>query len=74
MRHKPFARGVSHLMYVGDDEAVETATAGEKTLARDAAELAIGGIALYEAFKNRGTKRVVAIGVVAMIALGRMGG
>lgn len=72
MRHKPFARGVSHLMYVGDDEAVETATG--KTLARDAAELAIGGIALYEAFKNRGTKRVVAIGVVAMIALGRMGG
>lgn len=74
MRHKPFSRGVSHLMYVGDDDAVDNATSGEKPLARDAAELAIGAIALYEAFKSRGTKRTVAIGVVAMIALGRMGG
>lgn len=74
MRHKPFSRGVSHLMYVGDDEAVETATSGKTNLARDAAELAIGGIALYEALKSRGTKRVIAISVVAMIALGRTGG
>ena len=26
--HKPFARGVNQLMYVGDDAAVEGATSG----------------------------------------------
>lgn len=29
--HKPFARGVNQLMYVGDDAAVESATGGWST-------------------------------------------
>jgi hypothetical protein len=41
---KPFARGVTQLMYVGDDDAVEKTTAGQRDLLI-AGACAIGAIA-----------------------------
>lgn len=41
IHHKPYARGVSQLMYVGDDEAVE------KALAMRTVGLGIAGVVLW---------------------------
>ncbi len=45
----PAARGVSQLMYVGDDAAVETATASKTPIVA----LAVAGLALWLLFRKR---------------------
>lgn len=50
VNHKPAARGVSQLMYVGDDQAVEHATGGLSTPVK----LAIAGaLAWWLLFRRR---------------------
>jgi len=40
--HKPAARGVNQLMYVGDDQAVEGATGGVSTPVKVAIAVVVG--------------------------------
>lgn len=76
--HRPFAKGVTHLMYVGDADAVpDPAAAGARMTAVNAA-VAIGGIvALFggDLGVSRSTRKVagaVAIGaLVAAAAIGK---
>ena len=60
--NEPADRGVTTLMYVGDDNAVEKAVSG----ARDSHFL-FGGIAAIVAMQSRGTTRLVALGVLSYI-------
>lgn len=61
-RSPPRARGVSHLMYVGDDEAVEQATASPSPK-----EIGAGVIAAVVALQSRGITRLVAGGIAGYI-------
>jgi hypothetical protein len=56
VRHRPLTRGVTELMYVGDDEAVEKATATQSPL-----ELLAGAAGLLVAISAK-NKTVKAIG------------
>lgn len=59
---KPMSRGVTHLMYVGDDAAVENAVAMPA-----GAELAAGAVAVLVALQSRGITRLVAGGIAAWV-------
>jgi hypothetical protein len=48
VKHPPITRGVTELMYVGDDQAVEKAVAMPSTM-----ELALGAAGVYAAFRHR---------------------
>lgn len=62
---KPFVRrGVTQLMYVGDDDAVDNLSA---SLSRT--EVAIGVTGAVLAMFGKGTKRIVGAGAAAMMAL-----
>lgn len=59
---KPMTRGVTHLMYVGDDEAVEKALdPGSRN------ELIAGAVAAVVALQSRGITRLVAGGIAALV-------
>jgi hypothetical protein len=58
----PVERGVTQLMYVGDDDAVEKAVGD----ARDS-HLLFGGIAAIIAMYSKGVTRLASTGVVAYI-------
>jgi hypothetical protein len=55
-------RGVTQLMYVGDDEAVDKAVA-----APSSKELIVGAIALIVALQSKGVTRLAAGGVAGYI-------
>ena len=59
---KPAERGVTTLMYVGDDDAVEKAVQ-----APSAGELGLGIIAAIVALQSRGATRLAAAGVAGFI-------
>lgn len=62
-KHAPFARGVSHLMYVGaDDVDVVPATGKPSTK-----ELGFGAVAAVVALQSRGITRLVSGGIAAWI-------
>lgn len=61
MAHRPFARGVSSLMYVGDIPTVDPVTPPTKN------ELAAGAVAALVAWKSRGIVRLAAGGIAAWI-------
>lgn len=61
--HKPPAdRGVTTLMYVGDDDAVEKATA-----APSSKEMLVGAVAVIVALQSKGITRLAAAGVAGYI-------
>lgn len=57
--HAPFTRGVSHLMYVGDDAAPAGLSTQEKVA---------GALGLWAALSGRGLLRVAGIGVASWVA------
>lgn len=59
---QPVERGVTTLMYVGDDDAVDKAVQ-----APTAKELGIGAIAALVALQSKGITRLAALGVVGFI-------
>lgn len=59
----PAERGVTTLMYVGDDQAVEKATA-----APSSTELLVGALAAHLAVSARGVARLATGGYAAYIA------
>lgn len=61
IENRPRSRGVTQLMYVGDDDAVEkaTSTTGMK---------ALGVIAALIALKSKGTTRLAAAGIASYVA------
>ena len=61
VENRPWTRGVTQLMYVGDDEAVENAV---KPSGR---ELAVGAVAAVVALQSRGVTRLVAAGIATLI-------
>lgn len=61
--HKPAARGVATLMYVGDDQAVERAVADPGPL-----ETALGALGLAAALFGRGAVR--ALGAATAVVVG----
>jgi hypothetical protein len=61
-RRPPEDRGVTTLMYVGDDNAVDKATATP-----DSQELAIGAIAALVALQSKGLTRLAAAGVASYV-------
>ena len=58
----PADRGVTTLMYVGDSDAVDKATA-----APTPKEMAIGAIAAIVALQSKGITRIAALGVASFI-------
>lgn len=58
----PSDRGVTQLMYVGDDEAVDNAVA-----APSSKELLVGAIAAIVALQSKGITRLAATGVAGYI-------
>ena len=58
----PAERGVTTLMYVGDDDAVERATA-----APSSKELLVGAIAAIVALQSKGITRLAATGVAGYV-------
>lgn len=58
----PADRGVTTLMYVGDDDAIEKATA-----APSSKELLVGAIAAIIALQSKGITRLAATGVAGYI-------
>ena len=58
------ARGVTHLMYVGDDEAVETAIVKVKPTTK---EIGVGLVAALVALQSRGITRLVATGIAGYV-------
>jgi|GEM_PF-5521589 len=60
---QPAERGVTTLMYVGDDQAVEKATA-----APSSTELLVGALAAHLALSARGVARLATGGYAAYIA------
>lgn len=71
VRHAPITRGVTDLMYVGDDDAVDKVTSSPDTLV--AAAGVFGALAhIFGATKT--TRRIggyVAIGSVALLGVAR---
>ncbi len=61
--HKPAARGVATLMYVGDDQAVERAVAAPTPL-----EMGLGVLGVALALLGRGTLR--GLGVATALVVG----
>lgn len=59
---QPTDRGVTQLMYVGDDDAVDKAVA-----APSAKELIVGAIAAIVALQSKGVTRLAAGGVAGYI-------
>ena len=59
----PAERGVTTLMYVGDDQAVERATSGPSSI-----ELLAGTLAAYLALGTRGVVRAASGGYAAYLA------
>ncbi len=58
----PMTRGVTHLMYIGDDEAVEKAvTVPSKK------EIGAGVVAALVALQSRGITRLVAAGIASWV-------
>ena len=57
------ARGVTHLMYIGDDEAVETAVKTKPS----PKEIGIGVVAALVALQSRGIMRLVATGIAGYV-------
>lgn len=64
-RSPPAARGVTQLMYVGDDEAVDKATAA---VPPTTGTLAVGAISAVVALQSRGITRLVAGGIASWVA------
>lgn len=62
--HKPAARGVATLMYVGDDQAVARAVAAPTPL-----EAALGALGLAAAVFGRGTVRTLGAAAAVIVAL-----
>lgn len=60
--NQPAERGVTTLMYVGDDEAVEKAVA-----APSAKQLGLAALAAIIALQTKGLTRLAAAGVAAFI-------
>lgn len=60
---KPMSRGVTHLMYVGDDEAVENAVAGPGAL-----ELAASVAGVVYVLQDKDIPRPAAWGIAAYLA------
>lgn len=60
--NEPVDRGVTTLMYVGDDGAVDKAVSSAKD-----SHLLFGGIAAIVALQSRGTTRLAALGVLSYI-------
>ena len=58
----PADRGVTTLMYVGDDDAVEKAVA-----APSSKELLVGAVAVIVALQSKGVTRLAAAGVASYI-------
>jgi hypothetical protein len=59
---QPAERGVTQLMYVGDDEAID------KVLAPPSAkEIGVGAVAAIVALQSKGLTRLVATGIAAFI-------
>ncbi len=58
----PGERGVTTLMYVGDDDAVEKATTTPSQK-----ELAVGAIAVIVALQSKGITRLAAAGIASYI-------
>jgi hypothetical protein len=58
----PVDRGVTQLMYVGDDEAVEKAVA-----APSSKEMLVGAIAAIVALQSKGVTRLAAGGIAGYI-------
>ncbi len=64
IRHNaPMTRGVTQLMYVGDDQAVETATAKP-----DVVELLGGALAAWHALHSKGFVRLASAGIASVVA------
>lgn len=61
VENRPWTRGVTQLMYVGDDDAVENA------VKPTTGELAIGAVAAVVALQSRGATRLVAAGIATLI-------
>lgn len=59
MRHPPMTRGVSQLMYVGDDGIATGKPSGN--------ELAVGAVSAYVALSSRGLVRLASAGIAAWI-------
>lgn len=64
INRSPMSRGVTQLMYVGDDEAVETAVAIPKPSPK---ELAVGAVAVVVALQSRGITRLAAAGIAGYV-------
>ena len=62
-RHKPFARGVSQLMYVGDDTAIPASNHAMPSNT----EFAAGAVSLLVAMKSRGIVRLAAAAVAGWV-------
>lgn len=60
--HQPMARGVTSLMYVGDDAAVTPAKP-----AVTSKELAVGVLAAYVALSSHGLVRLASAGIAATV-------
>lgn len=60
--NRPAERGVTTLMYVGDDEAVEKATATPSSK-----EMLVGIAAVIVALQSKGVTRLAATGVASYI-------
>ncbi len=58
----PADRGVTQLMYVGDDEAVDKAVA-----APSSTQMLVGAIAAFVALQSKGITRLTAVGVAGYI-------
>lgn len=68
VERRPRSRGVTQLMYVGDDEAVESAigAAGAEGAAEAMVAMAAAGYALMA---PKGTSRQIATGIAILAAL-----
>jgi hypothetical protein len=62
VQHRPADRGVTTLMYVGDDAAVEQAVQ-----APSAKEMGVGALAVLIAWQSKGITRLAAMGVASFI-------
>ena len=67
VRHRPITRGVTELMYVGDDEAVEKATSHRTAWALLAASGV--GLLLMKFGKTKATKTIGGVIAVAPVAV-----
>lgn len=64
MAHAPFARGVSHLMYVGDDAGTAPTSAFDKITTN---EKIAGALGLWAAISGRGLLRLAGIATAGYV-------